>query len=88
MTTQTHRSINMSTSKNPFEIRADLLALAKDYLDQQTAINLEFARKVQDAAINDKLPGYKEWEKFVPKMYTFDEVTKKAEELYKFVSKK
>jgi hypothetical protein len=78
----------MSTGKNPFEIRFDLLALAKDYLDQQTAINLEFARKVQDTVVTEKHVGWEKWEQYVPKMYTFDEVTKKAEELYKFVSKK
>lgn len=35
----------MSQNKNPFEIRTDMLAMAKDYMDQQYHMNISFAEK-------------------------------------------
>ena len=36
-------------AKNPFEIRADMIAYAKEYLDQVTALNIEAANKMLEA---------------------------------------
>jgi hypothetical protein len=69
----------MST-KNPFEIRSDVLAMAKDYMDKQYQLNLEMSQKMIEAgqkAIDD-----------LPTMYTIEELTEKAKEMYSFVSKK
>ena len=65
--------------KNPFEIRSDVLAMAKDYMDKQYALNLEIAQKMSEASTE----AFKE----IP-MYTVEDVLKKAEELYSFVTKK
>lgn len=67
----------MST-KNPFEIRTEVLAMAKDYMDKQYALNLEMAQKA-----NEALGSYQ-----VPVMYTTEELMEKAKEFYSFVSKK
>lgn len=76
------------TQKNPFEIRTDLLAMAKDYLDQQYHLNMEFYRKAFDEALAANKVSVDNWSKFVPTPYTFEELTKKAQELYTFVEKK
>jgi hypothetical protein len=49
-------------NKNPFEIRADVLQLAKDYMDQQTQLNLKYWEKmvsVGKATIEDAEKAYK-----------------------------
>lgn len=70
-------------SKNPFEIRADMLQLAKEYMDQQYKMNLQFAEMMleQGKKNMDDLQEYY-------KMYTMDELMEKAREMYTFVSKK
>jgi hypothetical protein len=71
------------SNKNPFEIRAEMLQLAKDYLDQQYHMNIQFAEKLMDQ-------GKKTAEELqeMYKMYTLDELMEKAKEMYSFVLKK
>lgn len=71
------------TNKNPFEIRSEMLQLAKDYMDQQMAMNKDFAEKMHEA-------GKKTLEELqeANKMYTMEELMEKAREMYTFVSKK
>lgn len=57
------------TSKNPFEIRSEVLELAKEYMDKQTAMNIEYAEKMQ-AIGNIKMEEYTK--AFKP--YTFDDL--------------
>ena len=33
-------------NKNPFELRADVLAMAKDYLDEQYRVNIDMSKKL------------------------------------------
>ena len=70
-------------NKNPFEIRAEMLQLAKDYMDQQYQMNIQFAEKMveQGQKTADEL-------KDVYKMYSMAELMEKAKEMYSFVSKK
>lgn len=72
----------MST-KNPFEIRAEVLSLAKEYMDQVTALNIDTATKMLEA-------GQIQVEEFqkATQMYTMDQLMEKAKEMYSFVSKK
>ena len=71
------------TNKNPFEIRTEVLSLAKDYMDQQMKMNKEFAESM-----------YKEGQKTLEdmqaecKMYTMEELMAKAKEMYSFISTK
>jgi hypothetical protein len=71
------------TNKNPFEIRAEMLQLAKDYMDQQYHMNIQFAERMMDQ-------GKKTAEEFKEtyKMYSMEELMEKAKEMYNFVSKK
>lgn len=71
------------TNKNPFEIRAEVLQLAKDYMDQQYQMNILFAEKMVEQ-------GKKTIEEIQDtyKMYSMDELTKKAQEMYSFIATK
>ena len=71
------------SNKNPFEIRSDMLALAKDYMDQQYQMNVSFAEKALEA-------GKKSIEEVqdMYKMYSVEDLMEKAKEMYSFVSKK
>lgn len=68
------------SNKNPFEIRSDVLAMAKDYMDKQYQLNLEMTQKMIEA-------GQKTLED-LPTLYTIEELQEKAKEMYAFVSKK
>jgi len=71
------------TSKNPFEIRAEMLQLAKEYMDQQYHMNIQFAENMVNEGkktLEDIKESYA--------MYTMDDLMEKAKEMYSFVSKK
>jgi len=73
----------MMANKNPFEIRSEMLQLAKDYMDQQYHMNREFTEKMFEAG-KVAMEEYKE----ATKMYSMEELMEKAKEMYSFVSKK
>ena len=70
-------------AKNPFEIRAEMLQLAKDYMDAQQNLNIQL--------MNDL---YKQGQKTLDevhssyKMYSMEDLMAKAREMYSFVSTK
>jgi hypothetical protein len=75
------------SNKNPFEIRAEMLQLAKEYMDQQHQMNIQFyenmvaeGRKVREDIEDQLQEAYK--------MYSMDDLMAKAKEMYTFVSKK
>ena len=70
-------------SKNPFEIRAEMLQLAKDYMDNQWMMNVEFTRQMfeQGKKTADEMQA-------ALQMYSMDELMEKAKDMYTFVSKK
>jgi hypothetical protein len=76
------------SNKNPFELRTDILAMAKDYMDKQYQLNVEFARKAFDEAVAAQNVSADAWKKYVPEIYTIEALMKKAQELYGFVSSK
>jgi hypothetical protein len=70
-------------NKNPFEIRTEMLAMAKDYMDQQYHMNIEFAKKMFDEgqkSVDEMQEAFK--------MYSIEELMEKAKEMYSFVSTK
>ena len=71
------------TNKNPFEIRADMLKLAKDYMDQQYSMNVQLMNDMYEQ-------GKKNYEEVQEayKMYSMDDLMNKAKEMYSFVSTK
>ncbi len=76
------------SNKNPFEIRFDTLAMAKEMLDRQYEANMTIFYQALDQA-REKNQDLKEiQEKYMPKMYDPQEIMKQAQELYAFVTKK
>jgi hypothetical protein len=73
---------------NPFEIRAEMLKMAQEYLDQQYKANLDLAVKTFDELAKLGKVTVADWDKYIPKMYSFEEITQKANELYSFVKEK
>ena len=73
---------------NPFEIRAQLFDMSKQYLDKQFEINTEFARKAFDEALKNGIAVQQKYEEFMPKMYSFEDVIEQAKKLYGFVNSK
>ena len=73
----------MSMNKNPFEIRSDMLQLAKDYMDQQYNMNVQLMNDMYEQ-------GKKNYEEVQEayQMYSMDDLMKKAKEMYSFVSDK
>jgi hypothetical protein len=71
------------SNKNPFEIRAEMLQLAKDYMDQQYHMNVQLANDMFEQ-------GKKTYEdvQAAYKMYSMEDLMEKAKEMYSFVSKK
>ena len=82
----THRRNKMT--KTPYEIRFDLLKMAKDLLDRQydQACSMAWSSLEKGMETNETL--YKDVEKYVPKMFTPEEIIEQAERLQVFVSKK
>ena len=75
-------------AKNPFEIRAEMVQLAKDYMDQQYQLNWSMAQQAMEN-LNKHSKDYAEQVKeLMPKPYTMGELIDKATELYSFVSRK
>ena len=76
----------MST-KNPFELRFDTLAIAKELLDRQyDKAQQQYWTMIENAKEHNK-DLVETIEKYTPKMYTPTEIMKQAEDLYKFVTK-
>jgi hypothetical protein len=73
---------------NPFEIRAEMLKMAQDYLEKQQEINTEFAKQAFDQLVVTGQKVQADWQTYAPKMYDFSEVIAKAKELYGFVNAK
>ncbi len=71
-------------SKSGYEIRSDILALAKEYLDQQTKLNMEYSKRMLEAGNNTLVQVVQN----MPKPYTLDEMLEIAERMYTFVGKK
>ena len=71
------------SNKNPFEIRAEMVQLAKEYMDKQWEANMDLMNNMYDqgkATIEQMQEAYKP--------YSVKDMMEKAQEMYSFVSKK
>jgi hypothetical protein len=75
-------------TKTPYEIRFDLLTMAKDLLDRQYEQASSMAWQTLEKAAEKNSELYKDFEKYIPKMYTPEEIMAQAEKLQAFVNKK
>ena len=72
---------------NPYFIRSDLLHMSKDMLDKAYESQMEIARKAMEIYKDNAEQALEAWDRYVPKMYTPEEIKERAEELYEFVTK-
>jgi hypothetical protein len=72
-----------TTMKNPFEIRQEVLKMAKDYMDRTWEMNYMFTQQLFEQG---KKTAEDMQEALKP--YSTEELMKKAAELYTFVSKR
>ena len=76
------------SNKNPFELRFDVLKMAKEMMDQQYDIAQQQYWTMIESAKEQSQDVQEVFDKYTPKMYQPQEIMEKAEELYKFVTKK
>lgn len=77
----------MST-KTPYEIRLELLKMAKDHLDTTFKAQCDFAAIMMDKMVAANKATVEEMQNMMPVPYSLDDITKKATELYSFILKK
>lgn len=76
------------SNKSPFELRFDVLKMAKELMDQQYDIAQQQYWTMVENAKEQSKDVQEVFEKYTPKMYQPSEIMSKAEELYTFVTKK
>lgn len=83
------------SNKNPFEIRLEILKMAKEMMDRQydetSAMWWSLSEKVAETAnksTSELVSKSQELMSMKPTMYSPKEMMEKAQELYSFVSKK
>ncbi len=76
------------SSKTPYEIRLELLQMAKDHLDATFKMQFDFATRMANALIEQNRATVEEIQKLMPKAYSIEDITKRAAELYGFILKK
>ena len=70
---------------NPYELRAQMLGMAQDYLQQQQQINLDFAGRTFEQLVKEGKKVAEDWQSYAPKMHSLEDVVKEANKLYGFV---
>lgn len=73
------------TTKNPFEIRLEILKMAKDMLEFNYNEHVNLAHRMIDQMSVTQDNAAAMFENIKPKMYTPSEILEKAHELYSFV---
>ena len=78
----------MSANKNPFEIRLEVLKMAKEMMDRQYEDQISLAHHAMEQFKEQGQSVTDFFETYTPKMYQPKEIMDKAAELYTFVTKK
>jgi hypothetical protein len=73
---------------NPYQIRSDILAMAKEMLDKQYDMQMTLAHQAMDLYRENAEQALEAYQRYVPKAITPEEVKAQAEKLYEFVSEK
>ena len=73
---------------NPYQIRYDVLNMAKEMLDRQYDIQMDIAYRAMDMYKENAEQAMEAYQKYIPKAITPEEIKAQAEKLYEFVSEK
>lgn len=80
-TQETHMS-------NPYQIRYDVLNMAKEMLDKQYDMQTELAYKAMAMYKDNAEQAMEAYQKYIPKAITPEEIKAQADKLYEFVTDK
>jgi len=75
-------------SNNPYQIRYDVLNMAKELLDKQYDMQMEVAYKAMEMYKENSEQALEAYHKYIPKAITPEEIKAQADKLYEFVSEK
>jgi hypothetical protein len=73
---------------NPYQIRYDVLNMAKEIADKHYDMQVDLANKMLSMYKEDTEQALEAWKQYVPKALNPDEIKSQAEKLYEFVSEK
>lgn len=73
---------------NPYQIRYDVLNMAKEMLDKQYDMQMEVAYRAMDLFKENAEQALEAYQKYIPKAITPDEIKAQADKLYEFVAEK
>lgn len=73
---------------NPYQIRTDILSMAKEMLDKQYDMQMSLAHHAMDMYKENADQALEAYQRYVPKAITPEEIKTQAEKLYEFVSEK
>ena len=76
------------SNKNPYEVRLEVLKMAKEMLDKQYEVNLKTAKEYIKFMKDSGQPFMGQIDEYIPEMYKPEAVMEKANELYQFITKK
>lgn len=76
------------SNKTPYEIRLEILQMAKDHLDATFKAQCDFASQMIAALLAANKATVEELLKYAPKAYSPEDIAKEAAQLYTFVQKK
>lgn len=80
-TQETHMS-------NPYQIRYDVLNMAKEMLDKQYDMQMQVAYKAMEMYKENAEQAMDAYQKYIPKAITPEEIKTQADKLYEFVTDK
>ena len=75
----------MSEGKNPYELRFDILSMAKDMKDRQYDLAVDATHLAMEKFANATTDPKEFFANYAPRMYKPEEIIKTANELYTFV---
>ncbi len=75
-------------NKNPYEVRLEVLKMAKEMLDKQYEVNFKTATESNKFMKEAGQPYIDQIDEYIPDMYKPENVMDMANELYQFIVKK
>ena len=75
-------------SNNPYQIRYDVLNMAKEMLDKQYDMQMQVAYKAMEMYKENTEQAMEAYQKYIPKAITPEEIKTQADKLYEFVTDK
>lgn len=75
-------------ANNPYQIRYDVLNMAKEMLDKQYDMQVDLAYKAMGMYKDNAGQAMEAYQKYIPKSITPEEIKAQADKLYEFVTDK